>query len=409
MLKLIHYEYKKLFLKKIILITIIVFSIIDIAKINSVYYQNSLLADKSTQTSKKWEDIYWKVYKDFRGNITIGKIDKLLQIYKPIEDEIANLTASTRVDNPNTYTGNVYSDYYLFKWLYVQPMEYAYMYKSTANNIVNNANNNMVFFNELGNEFEYKKNAIIAKLFLNRKITEFGYLEMYQNYFRYDFSLFLILFLCLYGIVNVFVNEKESQMDILLLTSVCGGKKITTAKIIATSTFVIGVTIWFLVLDFIVFSITFKSLTSTMLPIYTIQSFLASSVNVTILEYIIISNILKIIGVLVIGMIFLFVSEFFKNALVPFIANMIIIIVIIFFYERYRSSSLIINKVVNPLILLINRELFKKIEFVDIFGVPVLSYFVAIVFAVCLLIINIIFIYIFSRGNVVHSRKGGLW
>ncbi|WP_304942043.1 ABC transporter permease [Vallitalea guaymasensis] len=408
MLKLIHYEYRKLFFRRSILITIIIFSIIDIFKINNVYQQNSLLADKSTETSTKWENIYWELYNEFSGVITKDKIDKLLKIYRPLENEIADITASTRIDNPNTYTGNVYSDYYLLKWLYVQPMEYAYMYKSRANNIVNNARNNMKFFKKLGNEYEYKKNVITANLFANRVISNFAYLEMYQSYLHYDFSILLILFLCLYGIVNVFVNEKESQMNILLLTSIYGGKRTTTAKIIATSTFIVGITLWFLILDFICFSIAFNSFVTINLPIYTIQNFLASSINITIGQYIVISGIFKMIGMLVIGMMFLFISEFFKNALLPFITNLSIILVIIFLCEKYRGSGYIINKVINPFILLINRELFGKIEFVNIFGVPMLSYIVAIVFAGCLLIISIILIYKVSKKNVVNIKKGGI-
>lgn len=242
MVSLIKYELKKHFIKRSIFIVILIFSLINIVKINNVYQENSFI---SKSKSPIWNEVYWQLYDQFGGTTTLEKIEQLLSVYRPLEKQTADLTASRAMDNPNTYTGNVYSDCYLLKDYYVQPMEYAYMYQATANDIVQAAKDNMVFYNKLGNNYKYRENDIIASLFASRHISEFSYTEMYQYYLEYDFSSLLVLLICLYGLVGVFASEKETDMDILILTTVSGGRKTLISKIVASMLFVLFICLWF--------------------------------------------------------------------------------------------------------------------------------------------------------------------
>lgn len=407
MLKLIQYEIKKLFFKKSILAALIVFTVINAAKIFGVYENKSLFADKSTE---KWSGIYWELYKDYSGEITLDKVDALLEIYRPLEKQTAELTASTAQDNPDMLTGNVYSDYYLLNWLYVNPMEYFYMYPSEAAAIRQNAFENMSFFSNIGNDYEYRKNAAIQTIFSGRKIPEFAYTEMYQYYIYYDFSLLLILFLSLYGIINVFVIEKETEMNHILLTTVCGGNKTITAKLISTFIYIASVTSWFLLLDFICFGIAFRSFEGGSMPVYAIQSFVGSSVLVTLNQYAILSGCYKFAGILFFSTLFLLVSNFFKNGLLPFIINLLLAFLFILAGESSMGSGYILSKTMNPFMLLINRELFSKTEFINIFGQPVISYLAAIIFCGGLGILLVILIYLLSEantagGNLYHRKE----
>lgn len=67
-------------------------------------------------------ELYWQQYETFSGKITVDKINDLMDIYRPLELQTAELTASTATDNPNTFTGNVYSDYYFFWDCFVKPL-----------------------------------------------------------------------------------------------------------------------------------------------------------------------------------------------------------------------------------------------------------------------------------------------
>jgi hypothetical protein len=404
MVSLIKYEMKKHFFKRSILIVLLVFSIINIVKINNVYQENSFISKSS---STIWNEVYWRLYDRFGGTMTLEKIEQLLSIYRPLEKQTADLTASRAMDNPNTYTGNVYSDYYLLTGYYIEPMEYAYMYHSTANDIVQTAKENMTFYNEISNNYKYRENKIIASLFADRCINEFSYTEMYQYYLEYDFSSLLVLLICLYGLVSVFVSEKESDMDIIIITTVSGGRKTVISKIIASIIFVFFICLWFWLLDFSAFSFFFQSFEAASSPVYALKNFENSSVNFTLSQYSFLSALVKTAGIMIIGLSFLLVSSTSRNALFPFILNLVITGVAIFYQEIMSGSERILAKIANPFILVTNSELFKKIEFINFFGIPVISYAAAILFATIVGIILVLLILFTTRKNVIAEQRWG--
>lgn len=132
----------------------------------------------------------------------------------------------------------------------MNPMKYDYDYKAYAESVVTSAKNNITFYEALGNRYDSRKNAAIAELFQGRSITSFAYTEMYNYYVQYDFSALLVLLICLYGLLNVFLSEKETEMDTLLLTTKAGGVKTAWAKLLASALFVCSVSFWFWLVDF---------------------------------------------------------------------------------------------------------------------------------------------------------------
>ena len=402
MVNLIKYELKKHFLKRSIIIALLIFSAINIIKIDSIHRESSLIGETMPPS---WNETYWQLYNDFGGQITLDKIDALMAIQRPLAQQTADLTASTAMDNPDTYTGNVYSDYYLLTWCFVQPMEYAYMYRYTANDIVSLAQDNMQFYSEYGNEYLYRENEAITKLFAGRVVSDFANTEMYQYYLEYDFSALLVILICLYGLVGVFVSEKEADMDTLLLTTISGGKKTVWAKIIASSFFIMAVCMWFWVLDFAAFSVSFNSLEAAALPLYALQNFECASVNLTLGQFAILSAGIKTLGMLVIGMSVLLISSKSKNALLPFAMSLVFSVGIILSQEMSAGSGHVLIKVLNPFVLVANSELFKKIEFVNLFGTPILSYVTAILFAAILGGVLTTMLMASARKSTIAMRK----
>ena len=121
MTRLIRYEFYKLFCKRSILVVLILFSVINLFKINNEFHSYSYLADGND--SRSWNSVYWQLYEKYRGEITTDKINNLLDLYQPLVDATADMTASTDTDDPNTMTGNIYSDENILEKYYVQPME----------------------------------------------------------------------------------------------------------------------------------------------------------------------------------------------------------------------------------------------------------------------------------------------
>lgn len=402
-MRLIYYECRKHFFKKAMLFAILIFSVINVCKIYSVYTRDAWMGKPDYAD---WNAVYWHLYDDYRGNITSDKIDLLLSVYRPLEQKTADRTAKVTMDDPQYYTGSPYGDYYLLRLMYVQPMEYFYVYQNTADRIVAAAKDNMSFYESIGNSYEYRKNEQIAQLFSDRMISNFAYTEMHLHYFQYDFSALLVLLLVLYGLANVFTSEKEADMDVLLLTTALGGARTVAAKIAASMLYVITICFWFWALDYISFSVIFRSIDAVSLPVYALECFQNTPISITLGQFACLGAIVKTIGMLVLSMIFLFISGFFKSALLPFIFNLLLSFGLIYSHEAYAGSSQILFKILNPFALIINRTVYGSTEFLSVLNQPILSYKAALIVAM-IVIVSFTFIILMTARKNAMRRKGG--
>lgn len=99
-------------------------------------------------------------------------------------------------------------------------------------------------------------------------------------------------------------------MDMLLLINSNGGKKTTLAKIVAVTLFVISVVIWFSALDYIGFALSFGTTEGYHLPLYAISNFSTAAVNCNLWPYVILSAVIRTIGVWTMSMVFLYLSVY---------------------------------------------------------------------------------------------------
>lgn len=402
MIRLIKFEFYKLFYKRSILIILIIFSAINLLKIHNEFQSFSYLADDGTSGS--WSSVYWQLYEKYSGIITVDKINDLIDVYQPLQEATADMTASTAKDDPDTLTGNKYSDRNLLEKYFLKPMEQFYTYSFLADEVAKKARDNIAIYENTGQKYESRKNSMLYKLYSEREITKFSYREMYNYYLNYDFSTVLILLLCLYGIVGTFICEKETQMKMILLTNPNGGLKTVISKIVSVSAFIWGVSIWFSALDYIGFVISFGTIEGYDLPLYAISNFSAASVSWSLCWYSVISSLVRALGVWYMGMLFLLVSMFWRNALIPFVLGLGLGLGIIILGSFNSLSSNVWLKVINPYSLLINRILFGKTEFINILGYPVFSHVGAATWAVFGGAIVIGIIMLFSTKNV-HCRS----
>jgi len=396
---LIRYECRKYFSRRSVILIVLLFTIVNIVKIVSVHEERSLLADPL------WHELYWDLYESYGGPIKDDKIRELMNIYWPLQRKTADLTASTTTDNPDTWTGNVYQDFHFLRWNYVNPLRYAYDYRSYAHSVVTAALENMDFYETIGNRYEFAKNSIIAERFQNRAITSFTYTEMFSEYTRYHFSAFLVLLICLYALMAVWITEKETEMDVLLLTATAGGSKTFWAKIIASVVFMCMLCFWFWTVDFATFAIVYDgSLEAALAPMYAIENYIHAALNINLLSYSLLSACVKTAGIIVIGLGFLLASCSFRSALVPYVICLIALFSLIYWDEALMGSGRVWAKVVNPLILVTNQELFGRMEFVPLFGFPLPSYIAASAAGFIWMILFLGGMWLLIRKNVLHRR-----
>ena len=397
MIRLIRYEFIKQFCKRSILALFVVFSLANLFKIYGEYKSYSYLTDGNGERS--WHTLHWQLYEEYRGELTPEKIEGLLAVYQPLVEATSDMTASTATDDPNTMTGNLYSDRNLLDKYFVQPMQYSYEYSGRSEQVANRARQSAALYGERGAVYQQRESGAIYNLYAGRTIPAFAYREMCNYYLNYDFSIVLTLLLCLYGIIGTFVSERETQMDMLLLVSPNGGRKTVLVKLLAATLFLILTSLWFSLLDLIGFAASFQTLEGLALPVFAIPNFAESSVNLSIFQYALLSAAFKCAGIWVIGMLWLLVSIFWKNALLPFVLGLSLCMALTVSGAACACSNFFWTKVLNPYSLLANRVLLGKTEFVNLGGFPVLTWLAAIWFALIAGLAIAAMIYFLSAEN----------
>lgn len=367
-MKITMFEIRKNFIKPSILVVLLIFTFINVLKIYDVYKKNYFF------TSQSMSDAYWRLYDDeMKGEITSDKISRLMTIYNPLyESCVVTRTFSTEYD-PNTYTGYVFGDYRMLDYGFVRPIEYAYLYKADAKLIADRAAENAAYFKSANNGYQYSKNLKIAALFDGRQIENFFQTDMYDNLFRYDFSSMLIILMSILGLVPVFVSERETEMDAILRSSKFGRGKTINGKILASCLYVLILSTWFYAVDFIAFSYFYR-LTGLTNHLYAIKEFMLTPINISMGQFILLSAAIKALGLLAIGSVVLFISSFFKNAILPYILSLGSVFSLIFF----KGTMIGALRLVNPIGLITNRELFKSVEYVNLFGIPTLQFIISV-------------------------------
>lgn len=188
MIRLVGYEFKKIFLHRSIWIVLLLFTILDIWKIHDVWRTESYFSD-----SPEWKAAYWELYPEYEGQLTQAKEDSLYGIYQPLFDKVKDWTFN-RAINPNTITGiNEFSDYLFLGRYYIEPWTNFSEYSDYAESVCNIAAENVRLFYNLGNEKEVNKNVQLYLLFKDREIDEFAYTERDERLSTYSFSNYLAL------------------------------------------------------------------------------------------------------------------------------------------------------------------------------------------------------------------------
>lgn len=392
-MRIIIFEIKKLFLRKRILIILLMLIIINIIKI---YDSHTIYGRFSGDNTAQLESSFSEIYNDINGKMTEEKLNYIISEYKRLEKEVSDFSFSKEYDT-TTYTGYIYGDFSLFKWEFFEPLNYLYNYNTYSNSIVSKANENIEFYNRKGNDYEVRKNKIISNIYRNRKITEFYDVNGYENLLRYEFSSLLILLICLFALLPVFLNEKETGMQQLLSTSKKGGTATIKAKYISSLLFVLIICMIFYSLDFLSFHVIY-GLDGGNSPIYAIEYFKESPFNISIFSFFILSGIFKTIGILGLSMMFLLISQIFRQTIPAFIASIIVTL-----------SLILLNTVdyinyINPISLISNIDVMRKFSTIGIFETPFQIYQVL---PVGVIVFNLILVFLFvclRRSTLSHKK-----
>ena len=246
---LIYYEARKHFFTKPMLLLIMIFVFVNAWK---GYFVSKEQSPFSQLTGEYFKDAYETLYKEYKGELTDAKVDKIMDLYHSLDEKVADQTYSTDAEE-GSMTFNTFSDLLLLKWCFIADIEYETGYEQYAKDIVTNAIENISFYQENGNPYGARANYIIAKAFYERKLTEFHNTDGFRSLIYYDFSGILILLLALFGCSSVYIKENETEMNLLLKTSKKGKTETFVAKIIACLLFLIFICMLFSIEDYMLF------------------------------------------------------------------------------------------------------------------------------------------------------------
>lgn len=364
--RLLRYEWKKNFGKKLIWIIIAAFCILDLTTIRYQYCSNSYFADDNG-----WRTAYWKLYDDFSGKITSEKLEKLKALYMPLAEKAADMTFNKAIDR-NSLTGvNEFSDYLLLDDYYVADMERFCGYAEKAAETTRIAAENVKLYNTLGNTYQARVNVKIYQLFHGRQITEFAYLEGYNRMTDYSLSSWFILLICLLAASGLFAGEKEGQMDTFLKTMANGYHTTVSAKLSAALLFSTLVSLGFSFVDYCGFASVYGFAGAGNLPVYALSDFTYSPLNCTLMQYFLLTAVIRALGTAFFTLLCSFISLLFSTSLVPFLLGSVSCGLSCLLAEQTQNAYNVFWRACNPAFLFYGKALYQKTEYINLFGEPI--------------------------------------
>lgn len=367
-MRILYYEMRKNFLKPSIIICLIIFSFINIYKINEGY-KNFMYLNYPKVAGDIFLEGYKKVYYEkVKGEITKEKIDFIMNYYKEMIKLLDDPGFNKEYDE-SKYTGYIFGDKNLFKDGIISDMEYNYMYGSNISKIVEKSRENVILYSKLGNDYEVNKNKKIINSYENRSLTELSLTWGIEYYLRYDFSSLLIILLMILGLSSVFCNENETQMLQLIATSV-NKRKTVMMKFFASFGYIVFLCSYFYLLDLLaIYIITGTDTFSN--PLYSLSFFQFTPLNMSVASFLVLDFMMKIFVMLFLAGIVLLLSSYLKQTVIVFVLSVTLVSGLILLND-YQST------VLNPIALVTNYTMVNKFESINVFGLCLLKHQVCI-------------------------------
>lgn len=362
-LRLLGYECRKAFWNPAMLIFIAVLLLLNGVKISDSFRKADL--------GEKYEDVYTVFYNGYVGKITDDKWTHLETIYRPLLEKAKTMSLSN-VPSANAYTYSEASDFPFFQGLFYDQMAYDLDYEKNAAEWTENAQNLQFLYKQVGNSYGLRRMEALKKVFSGRRIPDFGETWSWDVLLQHDYSAMLVLLLSIFALSGMFVTEQETDMIMLLQTTPNGGFITIGAKLTAAAIFTLVVCILFFAEDFLVVFLMSGRTEALSGPVYAMQLFRLTPLAMKLWQYFLWAAFMKFLGALFCGYIILLISSVVKQSLTGFFISFAVLIGCVILQEF--SGSTVLFKLMNPMELVIPRNLVKQCTFGNVFGFPVPLY-----------------------------------
>ncbi len=332
------------------------------------------IRDSYTQKVAYWDDYeaqYAQTYEKYSGEITAEKISDLMTVYAPLEEKKNTFSLNDAYD-PDAYIYSEAMDEKFYCTLFYTELKYDYLYRNEAYRITRDALALNEFYESIGNSFEATKNRKIAETFLGRSIDTFSDTRGYEVLLNYDYSAMLILLLSIFALCGVFVNERETDMYMLLRTTRNGADRTVVAKLTASILFVLVVCTVFFAQDFLTIYFASPRNEALQAPVYALRTLESTPLNMTVGQFFLWSAMVKTLGILACCAMLLLISSIFKTTLGAFFTGLLLLLGCVALQEFSKGNVLF--RWCNPVELVIPRSLIWRDVYVNILGTPMRLY-----------------------------------
>lgn len=395
MLKLYRYELKKnIFRLSLIFLAAAALLINFYKQFETVRYYGEN-GYQLTMVGENPSDIY-AIYDEFKGEINESSIEKLSLYNDKMKKIIDSGNYSKTEASDEYYTGYVWGDYFQTTMM-IEDVRYAYLYPNRMADINQKADEAIDFYKNLST-YEVRKNQLIKQLYAEREITVYGKYNSFELYFDYEFSSFLILILMIFVFSSTFSVESSTGTKNIMKAS--GGlKSVFISKQLALLTFAAAAVILFTFADLIGFG-RFYGLEFSRQPLYAIEAYSNTPLNISIFTGIIIFSVLKVVVLFFLGEVIFVISALTKNTGVSLCLSFFALGALIFACGLIPTEYSVFS-------LFSFKTMFEKLTVVNILGFPVPSFVIALVLCIFLTSVAAVlcgYIFVYRKHKAVSKK-----
>lgn len=367
----IRFEIKKIFTKSTLVLLLI------------LLFANTInIAVNYNQTSDEiYERGYSNVYNRVKGTITNDKISFIAKNLEKMTNLVnENKYSSGEVDD-DTYTGYVYGDMSVFQDIYNEMYTAALYNESISEKLA-------IIEENISNAKQGSSKAVYEELkerMINRVILKYYNTAGMEAYLDYDFSTILIILLVITCVVQLYTIDRKSEMLLLIGTTKKYYEQYTRGKLLSVFFIIFFSVIFFRLVDYVIFK-QFNYVEGFLNPLYSLPYFNFTYSNITIIGYLLVDIIYKILIIYFFALIIIVLSKFIKKSFILVGISVLLIFGLLnleyyFYFPVALLQSKIIfqtGKLISFLSIIVNIPIIQIIfiiMMVSIFSLIILKFF----------------------------------
>lgn len=346
-MKLILYEWKKLFKKKTFVIGILFMLTLDMFNIAIPYVNDQ-------QANRLLNDTY-----DSYSERLTGYINNDLFL------NIEELKISINNGETKSVSGSKDGDILVLSDIEKEILRLR-EFKDKNKLLVEKIDDNIAYFRSVNNKEQSDKFIRYSNTYENRQLSYFANHKGWDKLIDNQISIVLILVLMFLVIPNIWNEEMDEDMLVIINTTKNGKKSILKAKLLFMITFVLAIVIIFTLFELIIYG-TLYGLDGYNLPIYVNETYKLAVMNITMVGFVFYNTFFKIITFICLGLLMKIISRKISNTI---ISTMSCVLVVFVFFIIAETDFLQWN-FVSPLYFY---ETINNQSLISIFGIPLYLY-----------------------------------